>query len=566
MRRFKRATALFLALMMVLSIGIVSFAEEAPNEQVASTGFYIRSEEGNKFIDIYSYLNGDYEQYITDAGLENILFVHQSGKGATLDKILEEETINDALEILTEDDFEEEYMDVSTNKSIKPVLGYVLESSLDKEEYKVDDEIIVTGKVFIKQTVLKDVDITFKATDNESGETLILLGQTKTDENGEFSETCLLPEDTEPGKYTLTVKANEPVNKEMELSFEIIIPEPTIVDLEDQEDSVWHDGVISSEELNERMESGESHPSLKLDIILPTGIGTGSYDEDDSGKTISNGYFVNVFIYDSSNEIKYITGSPIDQEALSNSFQQSIKVSSIKRDLTYGETYKIGARIEYFVNNEVIQESDLSNLVEIQYIDNTEPELKDFIYEGETEITITVGEDFTVPTVTTEAGIAVTPEGEVDTSTPGEYKLTYRAEGYNDLVITVIVKEKELPPEDPELITSTAIVAVTTDGGVEITIDGEVTGTSAIDLTSPGSIKAKINDTIVNVNITENMTAEEFVESLMEAIEEAFRTEDITLVEFSLSDDKLKLTIVASVPKDEYLVIIIPYEEVSGQE
>ena len=237
MRKYNKLMALILALTMVLSTAVVGFAEGGdpvpepiePIERPVETGFYVKGgeEQENLFIDIYTFLNEDYEQYFTNANLENVLFVHQSGKGATLDEILAAESVEKALRYLDENDFQEKYKVAGTDSEyIKPTVpGYTFEANLDKEDakYTIDEEIIVSGIVQFKGVGLKDVDITMKLGEEE----LVTVDQVKTDENGEFETKLELPENTEPGQYKLTVQANTPVNKSLVLELEVIGEEPT---------------------------------------------------------------------------------------------------------------------------------------------------------------------------------------------------------------------------------------------------------------------------------------------------------------------------------------------------
>lgn len=252
MKKYNKLVALILALTMLLSTAIVGFAEEGdPVERKVETGFYIKAKDENgesSFVDIYTYLNGDFDQLLTDAGFENVLFVHQSGKGATLDKILQKGT-EEALDFLDETDFADEYKDEGTGETIKPIIVYVLDAKLDAGgQYKADEVITVSGRVLYKGKGVPNVDITLKLESKvegvDEGETensfiteLIWVEQlttgegsnepdATTDEAGEFICDFQLPEGTEPGKYTLTVKANEPVNKSTTLDFEVVGEEP----------------------------------------------------------------------------------------------------------------------------------------------------------------------------------------------------------------------------------------------------------------------------------------------------------------------------------------------------
>lgn len=338
MRKLNKVTALVLILAMVLSMGTFAFAEGEPESQAVKTGFYVKGTKGNKFVDIYTFLNDKkaYSDLINNTGLENVLFVHQSGKGAALGEILKGEELKE----LKEENFEESYVDAVTNNPIKPVLGlnllnvfgengkltavfegvpaegepvisnftitksvndaeaekveisetdlywnletrrailtvpeieqteqdqtavytitykeqeaktveivvkgtnepeptleYTFNAELDKTEYNVDEDIIVSGTVLKGEVGVADVDITLKLGETE----IITVDQIKTNEKGEFAHTFSVPEGTEAGTYKLTVKANDPVNESKVLDLvlvsgvqEDVIPETVIQDL-----------------------------------------------------------------------------------------------------------------------------------------------------------------------------------------------------------------------------------------------------------------------------------------------------------------------------------------------
>lgn len=104
---------------------------------------------------------------------------------------------------------------------IKLVEKYTIEVELDKEKYTIDEAITVYGKAFEDGIGLPNIDITLRLQD-EDGEETITVGQLKTDNTGGFNYSFKVPEDTELGKYKLILKANQPVNKFLELWIEII--------------------------------------------------------------------------------------------------------------------------------------------------------------------------------------------------------------------------------------------------------------------------------------------------------------------------------------------------------
>lgn len=330
MRRLNKAAALVLILIMVLSMGTFAFAEGEPQSQAVKTGFYVKDAvNGNKFIDLYTFLNNKktYSKLINNAGLDNVLFVHQSGKGAALKEILTGKELKE----LKEENFEESYVDAATNTPIKPVLGlnllkvlgengkliavfegvpaegepavnnftitksvngaedakieitetdlvwnlgtrratltipevkpteedqtvvytitykeqeaktveifvkgtteYVFDVQLDKTEYKVDEDITVSGTVLKGEVGLAGIDITLKL----GNENIISVEQIKTNEKGEFTHTFQVPAGTEAGTYTLTVQANigdkDVLRKELKLNIVDVIPEAVIQEL-----------------------------------------------------------------------------------------------------------------------------------------------------------------------------------------------------------------------------------------------------------------------------------------------------------------------------------------------
>lgn len=98
---------------------------------------------------------------------------------------------------------------------------YVFKAEIDKKEYTVDEDIILTGTVLKDKIGLANVDITLKLIDKEDNELPITVEQMKTDENGKFTYTFKIPEGTNLGEYVLIVKANEPLDEKIECNLTI---------------------------------------------------------------------------------------------------------------------------------------------------------------------------------------------------------------------------------------------------------------------------------------------------------------------------------------------------------
>ena len=95
---------------LLIGISSITYAIEFP-----SVGFYVNGKDENIYFDVYTFLNKQdlCMEKINEAGLENIIFIHQSGKANTLQKILEEYGFRDLKyldfegiynELLTEDE------------------------------------------------------------------------------------------------------------------------------------------------------------------------------------------------------------------------------------------------------------------------------------------------------------------------------------------------------------------------------------------------------------------------------------------------------------------------------
>lgn len=97
-------------------------------------------------------------------------------------------------------------------------LGYKFDVTLDKREYKLNEELTLMGRVSKKNVGVENIDITLKLEEEP-----IFVEQLRTDKNGKFTCTFMVPEDTAPGEYKLFVKANDPVN--ITKSFNIVLLE-----------------------------------------------------------------------------------------------------------------------------------------------------------------------------------------------------------------------------------------------------------------------------------------------------------------------------------------------------
>lgn len=91
---------------------------------------------------------------------------------------------------------------------------YTFNTALDKEGYGVNDDITISGSLLEGEKALANVDISLKVTDFSGN--IITVEQLVTDDQGKFQHTFKVPEETEVGKYTITIKAHNPVNESME--------------------------------------------------------------------------------------------------------------------------------------------------------------------------------------------------------------------------------------------------------------------------------------------------------------------------------------------------------------
>lgn len=109
---------------LILSLFLQSILASA-EENYIRTGFYINGEgtEDNLYLDIYTYLNNKREatSIISKNGLKNTIFVHQTGKGFTLDELFNsplDASVDDVLRNLAKRDFATSYIDYSNGEKV----------------------------------------------------------------------------------------------------------------------------------------------------------------------------------------------------------------------------------------------------------------------------------------------------------------------------------------------------------------------------------------------------------------------------------------------------------------
>lgn len=93
-----------------------------------------------------------------------------------------------------------------------------LNVSIDKEEYNIDEDIILKVTALKENLGLEDIDITMKI---EGEEGIMLVEQLKTDKNGKVSYIFKMPSDSTAGEYTIVIKGQEPVNETVRINFTI---------------------------------------------------------------------------------------------------------------------------------------------------------------------------------------------------------------------------------------------------------------------------------------------------------------------------------------------------------
>ena len=111
-KNLKLSKLIIMSITIILLTGIssISYAADFP-----TVGFYVNGEE-NLYFDIHTFLNNQdlCMGKINEAGLENVIFIHQSGNGNTLKDILAEYSFKDLEEL----DFEEVYKEILTNNEL----------------------------------------------------------------------------------------------------------------------------------------------------------------------------------------------------------------------------------------------------------------------------------------------------------------------------------------------------------------------------------------------------------------------------------------------------------------
>lgn len=131
-----KKTIFFIAIFLIFISTLTMASEEIVTP---STGFYIEGDQGldNSYFDIYTYLNYKAEaiEKINKAGLRNVVFVHQSKKGFTLDKLAG--------------------MDV--NDSIYSILKYLKKGDLANSyiDYLGKNEIIISEPIVMEEVEIQ---------------------------------------------------------------------------------------------------------------------------------------------------------------------------------------------------------------------------------------------------------------------------------------------------------------------------------------------------------------------------------------------------------------------------
>lgn len=281
---------------------------------------------------------------------------------------------------------------------------------------------------------------------------------TNVDSNGNFSVDVTL----QPGENHLELElkydygnmsgtSGRGTSVYYDASSQNTIAPPTIIPLDQQSDSIWHDGILTTSELDSI--SGE-YPAVFLEFKLPDGVGTGDRDSNTGERT---GYWKHVMIYDQNNNYIYGTMSPIQQGEVDTGIaNKSIPVDGF-RELTPGETYLLYAQIENVDNGSM---SELSLPVVFTYEDDStqlssDATLSDLTIDGTTingfipqtteyNVVLPVGTT-TIPTVDaipndSKATVDITQA----TSLPGLAKVTVTAEDGTVMVYTINFSIEEI--------------------------------------------------------------------------------------------------------------------------
>ncbi len=109
----KLSKLIIMSMTIILLVGIssITYAIDFP-----TVGFYVNGKDGNVYFDIHTFLNNQdlCIEKINEAGLGNVIFIHQSGDGNTLQDILVEYSFKDLEEL----NFEEIYKELLTGDEI----------------------------------------------------------------------------------------------------------------------------------------------------------------------------------------------------------------------------------------------------------------------------------------------------------------------------------------------------------------------------------------------------------------------------------------------------------------
>lgn len=139
------------------------------------------------------------------------------------------------------DDYKDDYRDDHEDEEDPTPVDYTFTAKTDKDSYRLDEKIILTGNVSKGNIGLSNVDITLKL-----GDEPITVDQLKTNKNGEFTYTFMVPENTVPGEYELIIKANEPVNIVKKLNIRLLeIDEKYNIDVKPDKERYTIDEMIT---------------------------------------------------------------------------------------------------------------------------------------------------------------------------------------------------------------------------------------------------------------------------------------------------------------------------------
>lgn len=110
--KFSKFLIMSLTVLLLIGFSNISYATDFP-----TVGFYVNHIEGNVYFDIYTFLNNQElcMNKINEAGLKNVIFIHQTGEGNVLKEILFEYNFKDLIEL----NFEDIYIDIITGEEIQ---------------------------------------------------------------------------------------------------------------------------------------------------------------------------------------------------------------------------------------------------------------------------------------------------------------------------------------------------------------------------------------------------------------------------------------------------------------